>query len=179
MKIFAKFGEMILRLFDIIGMIILGIPKIPEKLRGINADNLRNRVDNESFKENIIKIKETGLEAGVSKISEIRNTKNSIENVKEVTVSESSLSGDFSSKEKERTVFTLQLTSLAFLVISIIYLFNFVSFIVYCALGIILVVYMAYVLHSKIKLMYPEDFNAYRDFFFNVCCRRYSTSLGR
>jgi len=170
MKIFAKLGELILRLFDITGMIILGIPKIPEKVRSISTDNIKNKVDRESLKENISKIKDTGLEIseiGISKVSEIKNTENSYsgeKTVKEFSISKSPLSGGFTSDEKERTVFYLQLISLGFLVVSILYLFNFLSFIIYCILGVVLVGYMIYLL-PKVKLMYPADFNAYRDFF--------------
>jgi uncharacterized membrane protein len=171
MKIFAKFGELILRLFDIIGMIIMGIPKIPEKLGGINTDDIKNKVDKKSLKENISKIKDTGLEiseVGISKVSEIKNIEKqhfSGKNIEGPQVFKTQTSGEFTSKEKERTVFQLQIISLGFLVVSIVYLFNFLSFIIYCILGIILIGYIVYILSSKIKLMYPSDFNAYRDFF--------------
>ena len=165
---FAKFGELILKLFDITGMVILGIPKIPDKLRGINVDDIKNKVDKDALKENITKIKDTGREIGISKVSEIRNTENHYSGKKEVeelSISKLHLSGDFTSKEKERTVFGLQIVSLGFLVTAILYLFNFISFIVFCILGVVLVSYILYVLFSKVKLMYESDFNAYRDFF--------------
>lgn len=169
MKIFAKFGELILRLFDITGAILLGIPKIPEKLRGINTDDIKNKVDRDTIKENISKIKDTSIgisEIGISKVSEIRTAENLYSKEKKVKVPISEYTpGNFTSKEKERTVFHLQLISLGFLVVSIIYLFNFVSFVIYCILGVLLVGYIVYMLSSKIKLMYPADFNAYRDFF--------------
>jgi len=172
MNIFAKFGELILKLFDIMGMIIIGIPKIPDKVRGINTDNIKNKVDRETLKENISKIKETGLEisgTGISKVSEIKNADNSYsggkKGIKDLPISKSSLSEGFTSQEKERTVFQLQIISMGFLIVSIVYLFNFVSFFIYCILGIMLVGYLVYILSSKIKLMYPLDFNAYRDFF--------------
>ncbi len=171
MKIFAKFGELILKLFDVIGAVILGIPKIPEKLRGIDTDTIKNKVDKEVLKENITKVKDTGLEIreiGISKVSEMRNTENmyskGTDNEK-VPMPKTHLSEGFNSKEKERTVFKLQLVSIGFLAVSIIYLFNFISFIIYCILGVILAGYIVYMLNSKIKLMYPLDFNAYRDFF--------------
>ena len=138
MRIFAKFGELIFRLFDITGMLILGIPKIPGKVREINTDNIKNRVDKESLKDNISKIKDTGLEiseAGISKVSEIKTTENvhSVEKRedKELSVSKASISGDFTSEEKEKTIFQLQILSLVFLVASILYLFNFMSFIIF------------------------------------------------
>ena len=169
MKIFAKFGGLILKIFDIIGAIILGIPKVPEKLRGIDTDNIKNKVDKESIKGNINRIKDTGLEISEAGISKVSNTK-SIENthserkINEISVSKFT-SGEFTSKEKERTVFQLQLVSIGFLALSIIYLFNFLSFVIYGILGVILVGYILYILSSKVKLMYTTDFNAYRDFF--------------
>lgn len=169
MKIFAKFGGLIFKIFDIIGAVILGIPKIPEKLRGIDTDNIKNKVDKESIKGNINKIKDTGLEIseiGISKVSDIKNVEDahSKKKVNEISVSKFT-SGEFTSKEKERTVFQLQLVSIGFLALSIIYLFNFLSFVIYCILGVILVGYILYILSSKVKLMYTADFNAYRDFF--------------
>ena len=170
MNIFAKFGELIIKMFNFIGMLILAIPKIPSILRNINTDNIKDKVNSESFKENLSKVKETGLEIGergTSKISEMRNpeTSPSMDDTKEISVYNTQSSGKFTSKEKERTVFKLQLISIGFLFVSVLYLFNFLSFIVYCILGILLVIYMVYLLKSKVKLMYPEDFNAYRDFF--------------
>ena len=169
MKIFAKFGGLILRIFDIIGAVILGIPKIPEKLRGIDTDNIKSKVDKESIKGNINRIKDTGLEiseAGISKVSDVKTVEDthSERKINENSVSKFT-SGEFTSKEKERTVFQLQLVSIGFLALSIIYLFNFLSFVIYCILGVILVGYILYVLSSKVKSMYTADFNAYRDFF--------------
>ena len=168
MKIFTIFGDLVIRLFDLVGMVILEIPNIPARLRGINTDNIKNKIDRESLKENISKIKDTGLELsekGISKASEIKAEPSSGKNVvKGSSISNSPLSEGFTSEEKERTVFTLQITSLGFLVVSILYLFNFLSFIIYCILGIVLIGYMIYIL-PKVKSMYPADFNAYRDFF--------------
>lgn len=169
MKIFAKFGGLIFKIFDIIGALILGIPRIPEKLRGIDTDNIKNKVDKESIKGNINKIKDTGLEIseiGIAKVSDTESIEDthSERKVKEISVSKFT-SGEFTSKEKERTVFQLQLVSIGFLALSIIYLFNFLSFVIYGILGVILVGYILYVLSSKVKLMYTTDFNAYRDFF--------------
>lgn len=171
MKIFAKFGELILRLFDTIGIVIFGIPKVPEKVRDINTDHIKNRVDREALKENISKIKDTGLEiseSGISKISEIRTTERTYhgeEGIEELSISKSSFSESFTSEEKERTVFQLQILSMVFLVTSILYLFNFMAFVIFAVFGIILVSYMLYVLFTRIKLMFTADFNAYRDFF--------------
>ena len=187
MKVFAKLGELVLRLFDITGAIILGIPKIPDKLRGINSEDLKDKIDTNKIRENVSKIKtDVKTKSKSSKKSKTEDTEIFIVNRKEKMdnpevnrpeISEDftskertvfkkfELDKEFTSKEKERTVFTLQLASLGFLVFSIIYLFKYISFMVYCILGLLLVGYIAYILSSKVKSMYPADFNAYRDFF--------------
>lgn len=169
MKIFAKLGELVLKLFDITGMIILGIPKIPDKLRGIDTENLKDKIDTEKIRENVSKIKnDVKTRSNASNVSKpeteifIVNTK---EKINDHEVHEFGINNDFTSKEKEQTVFKLQLSSLGFLVAAILYLFNFISFLVFGILGVVLVSYILYVLFSKIKLMYEADFNAYRDFF--------------
>ena len=174
MDIFAKFGELIIKIFDFIGMLILAIPKLPSILRNVNTDDIKDKVNSESLKENLSKVKDTGLdigEKGASKVSEMRNTKvselkdNAKNDNEEFQVYSTQLSGKFTSKEKERTIFKLQLISVGFLVVSVLYIFNFLLSILYGVLGILLVVYMVYLLKYKVKLMYPVDFNAYRDFF--------------
>jgi uncharacterized membrane protein len=174
MKFFTIFGDLLFRLFDIIGMIILEIPKIPNRIRNIDTDNFKNRVDSEAIKDNITKIKnDTRLKEGISKISkmEISDVSEKFENVtknENVEVSKyvvSDLSEDFTSEEKEKTVFRLQLLSAAFLVVSMIFIFNFLALWLYGVIGLIIVSYIVYIIFTKVKLMYPVDFNAYRDFF--------------
>ncbi len=174
MNIFAKFGELILKLFDLMGMVILEIPKIPDKLRGIDTENLKDKIDTEKIKENITKIKnDVNFEDKLSKISktEPMSSKETAEivivNEKERTRVQGVHKHDdvFTSEEKEKTVFRLQIVSGTFLVVSIAYLFNFISFGIYGILGVLLVIYILYILFTKVKLMYNADFNAYRDFF--------------
>ena len=83
----------------------------------------------------------------------------------DISISNVQLSENFTSEEKERTILQLQILSGAFLVISILYIFNFLSFSIYGILGVLLVAYFLYLLFNKVKLMYSEDFSAYRDFF--------------
>lgn len=176
MNILAKFGELILNLFDLVGMVILGIPKIPGKLRGIDTENLKDRIDTEKIKDNITKIRnDVNIEDKISKISKTEpvstreNAEIFIIDKREKTsvseVHEHLVNHEFTSEEKEKTVFRLQIFSGLFLVVSIVYLFNFISFLVYSILGVLLVAYVLYMLFTKVKLMYAADFNAYRDFF--------------
>ncbi|MEN4005843.1 MAG: DUF2101 family protein [Methanobacteriaceae archaeon] len=161
MKIFTKFGDLILKMFDIIGMIILEIPNIPNRLRNIDID----KIDTGSFKERISKIKNDGI----SKISDISMLKGKLENsIRVESVNTSKIiesSSEFKSEEKEKTVFMLQIMSGAFLVISMLFIFNFLSLTLYGFLGVASIAYILYTLYHKIKLMYAADFNAYRDFF--------------
>lgn len=161
MKIFTKFGELIFKLFSLIGSLIFEIPKVPEKLR---------RIDTEDIKENISRIREdVNIEDKIHKLSKTETAPKSTSNVKDISeVPEKSKSGihnGFSAEEKESTVLQLQILSGAFLVISILHIFNFLSIIIYIIVGVLLVAYMFYLLFKKIKLMYSQDFSAYRDFF--------------
>lgn len=166
MKFFAKLGDLVIRMFDIIGMLILSIPEIPEKFRNVHRDNIKDKLDSDLIKENINKLKE---ENKLKNIIADRsgngygNDLNKKEKYKRVDVS--TVSNNFTPKEKERTIFILQILSGAFLVISILFIFNYLSFSIYGILGVALITYFLYLLYNKVKLMYSEDFNAYRDFF--------------
>jgi uncharacterized membrane protein len=149
MKLFTKFGELIFKLFNFIGALIFEIPEVPNKLRTINS---------ERFKENLPKVTKqvTITDKTINKKSDELET-DKIEELK--------IQAKFSSKQKENTILLIQILSGAFLVSSIIYIFNFISFYLYLFASIILIGYAVYLLFTKIKLMYPYDFSAYRDFF--------------
>lgn len=173
MKLFAIFGDLIIRMFNFVGKLILEIPNIPNRLRGVNTDNIKEKVDTDAIKNNISRIKnDTRIQENISKISKVnitetRRNEKINDDTEEISpkVQIEQLSGDFTSEEKERTVFILQIVSGAFLVISMLFIFNFLSLVIYGILGVILVAYILYTLFNKIKLMYTSDFNAYRDFF--------------
>ncbi len=169
MNIFAIFGELIIKMFNFVGKLLLEIPNIPNKLRGINSENLKDKIDTEKIRENVSQIKsDMKIKDNASKISKTEEAEIFIVKKEKVNGSEVQhfeINRDFTSKEKERTVFVLQILSLGFLGASIIYLFNFLSFIVYCGLGVLLIGCITYILYYKVKLMYQADFNAYRDFF--------------
>lgn len=164
---FAKFGELIIKMVSFVGMLILAIPKIPEKLRNINSHQIRSKVDTESLKGNLSRLKD-----------EVDNVK---DNYSSRTEHPSDDSGSdrhipesniitargtrFTSEEKERTVLTLQLASGAFIVFAILHIFNFINFLIFIIIDGLIAAYIIYTLLNKIKLMYPDDFNAYRDFF--------------
>ncbi len=168
MNIFTKIGELVIKLFDFVGMLILAIPKLPNKIRNVDTDNIKNRIDTEALKENISKIKkDSRIEDRISKFKDTSETLSFNEEIeyKERKVPRTQLSGKFNSEEKERTILLLQISSGAFLVVSILYIFSFFSFPLFAVIGILIVAFIFYLLFYKVKLMYSEDFNAYRDFF--------------
>ena len=170
MNIFSKLGYYIVSAFNLVGMLILAIPKIPGKLRNFDSNNIKERIDTENLKGNISKLRDDiGLD---EKISQISNTENLTKTIKKTVNREQEsdsevvmIGGAFTSEEKERTILTLQLLSAAFVVISILSIFHFVDSIIYIPIGVVLVGYMLYLLYTKVNLMYRNDFNAYRDFF--------------
>ncbi|MDI6644069.1 MAG: DUF2101 family protein [Methanobacteriaceae archaeon] len=174
MRIFAKFGEIIIRLFNLIGTIIIEITRIPQHIRGIDTGKVKediSRIKKES------KIEEKLSNIDVNKVKEKVSSVSKTGSTSEKTKTEPSKTNEvaekigfpaldkFSSKEKENTVLKLQLISGLFLVISILYIFRFLSLILYGLLAVLLIGLLWYLLYKKIKLMYAEDFNAYRDFF--------------
>ncbi|MBZ2165389.1 DUF2101 family protein [Methanobacterium spitsbergense] len=182
MSLFNKLGYYIIKLFSITGMLILSIPKIPEKLRNINSKDIREKMDTENLKDNISRLRDdVGFEEKLSQIRDderifritgsekrSKSSKKSEPYEEKSEKSDSSvvmIGGAFTSAQKERTVLTLQILSAAFVVVSILSIFHFISTIIYIPLGVVIVGYILYLLYNKIKLMYKNDFNAYRDFF--------------
>ncbi len=168
MNIFTKIGELVLRIFDIVGMLILAIPKIPGRLKSIDTGNIKKRVDSDAFRDNISKIKDdVNFDEKISKISKSvkKDENDNLSNSEEINQYNVKRSTQFTPEEKERTILYLQIMSGAFLVISILYIFTYLSFTFYCILGILIIAYFLYLLFGKVKVMYSEDFNAYRDFF--------------
>lgn len=165
MGIFAKFGDLIIKTFSFVGMLILSIPKIPEKIRNINTDGIRDKIDTESVKGNISRIRN---EVGGVKDDYTRQNvvQTPVESGDHLGDSDTILiSGAYTSEEKERTVLILQIASAAFIVISILHVFNFLSLILFLVLGGLIGAFVIYMLYNRVRKMYRKDFNAYRDFF--------------
>jgi len=170
MGLFSKIGNNILGFFSVLGAIILAIPKIPQKLRNIDRNRVKEKIDTENLKENVSKVKnKVDVDGKPPQITNKEKTQ-SQEPFQRKSGEESEsdtilISAPFTSKEKEDTIFRLQLLSAAFLILSVIYLFNFLSIIIYGILGILIVAYTLYILFNRVKLMYGPEFPAYRDFF--------------
>jgi len=168
MGVFSKFGDLIIRFFSLLGMMILSIPKIPQKLRNIDHESIKEKIDTDNMRENVSKVKNNLVDKKVPETS--ANDETILTDVPEKTVSSSEsdvilISTPFTSKEKEDTVFRLQLLSAGFLILSVLYLFNFFSIIIYAILGVLIGGYIIYLLYNRVKVMYGPEFPAYRDFF--------------
>jgi len=170
MNIFSKLGHYVIKLFTIIGTVIMAIPKIPELIKNFDSTEIKQHLDSDNIKENISKIRdETAIDERISKIRNSETFKKA-ETAKYHESEESDsgfimIGGAFSAEEKERTVLILQLLSALFIILSILSIFNFISAFIFIPLGVVIIGYMVYLLYNKIKLMYKSDFNAYRDFF--------------
>ncbi|MDP3484087.1 MAG: DUF2101 family protein [Methanobacteriaceae archaeon] len=196
MKIFSKFGDIIITLFSFTGAIVIGIIRLPTTIRELDL----RKTGPEKIKETVQKIDTDEIGEKVSKItnkvdekySDYSNKSSKKDAVADETLSpiyakelgsapdivmesddsdldEGSIiikSSKFDSKEKENTVLRLQIASGAFLVASVLLVFHFIAFYIYVLLGILLSAFIYYTVYYKIKLMYPQDFKAYRDFFF-------------
>jgi uncharacterized membrane protein len=170
MDIFSKLGHYIIKLFSLIGTIILAIPKIPDKLRNFDSRDIKERIDTDNIKENISRIREdAAIDEKISRITNSETNKRSENSSTESQDDDDSgiimIGGAFTAEEKERTVLFLQLLAALFIVLSILSIFNFISVLIYVPLGIVIIGYMIYLLYYRIKFMYKSDFNAYRDFF--------------
>ena len=171
MNIFGKLGYYIVLAFNLVGMLILAIPKIPDKLRNFDSNDIKERIDTENLKGNISKIRDdVGFDEKLSKISNTENLTKTIKKTvnRDAEDSDSEVvmeSGTFTSEEKERTILILQLLSAGFVVVSILSIFHFVDSLIYIPIGAVMVGSILYLLYKRVKLMYRNDFPAYRDFF--------------
>ncbi|PKL66627.1 MAG: DUF2101 domain-containing protein [Methanobacteriales archaeon HGW-Methanobacteriales-1] len=193
MKIFSKFGDIIITIFSYTGTIVVGIIHLPTTIRKLDL----KRTGPEKIKETVQKIDTDEIGEKLShitnkvdeKYSEYsdKSSKKDNDELSSTKVIQESVSAPdivmepedsdidegaiiiknvkFDSKEKEDNVLKLQIASGAFLVASVILVFHFISFYIYALVGVLLGAFIYYTLYYKIKLMYPQDFNAYRDFF--------------
>ena len=106
-------------MFDFVGMLILEIPNIPNRLRGINTDNIKDKVDTDIIKENIAKIKnDNRIQESISKISRTETTEtHRSEKIDEHNavidkeIQNEQFSEKFTSEKKEKLFLYLQIMS--------------------------------------------------------------------
>ena len=170
MKIFSKFGDIILTLFSYMGSIVIGIIRLPSTIRKMDI----KRTGPEKIKETVQKIDTEQISDKISDITSKVDQKSSRKDDSQDLEEDPSIDDgpiiikniNFDSKEKEDNVLKLQIASGVFLIASVLFVFRFVSLLIYGIVGAMLVGFIVYTLYYKIKVMYPQDFNAYRDFFF-------------
>ncbi len=170
MKIFSKFGDIILTLFSYMGSIVIGIIRLPSTIRKMDI----KRTGPEKIKETVQKIDTEQISDKISDITSKVDQKSSRKDDSQDLEEDPSIDDgpiiikniNFDSKEKEDNVLKLQIASGVFLIASVLFVFRFVSLLIYGIVGAMLVAFIVYTLYYKIKVMYPQDFNAYRDFFF-------------
>jgi uncharacterized membrane protein len=170
MKIFSKFGDIILTLFSYTGSIVIGIIRLPSTLRKMDI----KRTGPEKIKETVQKIDTEQISDKISDITSKVDQKSSRKDDSHDLEENPSIDDgpiiikniNFDSKEKEDNVLKLQIASGVFLIASVLFVFRFVSLLIYGIVGVMLIAFIVYTLYYKIKVMYPQDFNAYRDFFF-------------
>ncbi|AUB59623.1 hypothetical protein BK009_02395 [Methanobacterium subterraneum] len=176
---FRKLGEIILQFFSFVGALILAIPKIPQRLREIKIGRAKEKISEENLKEHVSKVRNNlGIDKNSNPSTDKQPELKSVETLPDdnhhpphKTNSTKSdpdiilISTPFTSKEKEDTIFRLQLLSAGFLILSVLFLFNFFSIIIYAILGILVGGYIIYLLYNRVKVMYGSEFPAYRDFF--------------
>src|SRR5690554_3559756 len=114
---FKKLGDIILNLFSLIGTVIISIPKIPQKLRNIDRRQIQEKINTEQLKENVSHVKDK-LDTNKyqrdtpPKESEIPETNSEANESSDILL----ISTPFTSKEKEDTIFRLQLLSSGFII---------------------------------------------------------------
>ncbi|ADP77464.1 Protein of unknown function DUF2101, membrane [Methanothermus fervidus DSM 2088] len=136
----SKIGEYFLKLCSLVGTIVIEIVNLPNKIKRINIRELGREFKKFQNKWEMNKNKDEG---------EII--------VKDIKIMDI--------KEKEKTVFKLQILSITFVLLSILYIFNYLSLPLYLFLGIATICLIYYILKYQIRVMYPQDYEVYRNFF--------------
>jgi len=144
MGFFSSLGEIVIAIFRLLGTLVLELVKLPERIKSGNVKEKFSEIKFETILERTPKSGVTGKKSVKEPIrDDVR----------------------FDPGEKENTVLKLQISAAAFIITAILYAFNIISLVIFLFVGIILIVLIAYILYYQIRIMYPDDFNAYRDFF--------------
>ncbi|MGB9838315.1 DUF2101 family protein [Methanothermobacter sp.] len=172
MSFFSRLGSAVITLFTLIGTAIFGIIRLPARIRSITSDLRKgiSEVDVDDVRRRVRERAESiGERIPTQQDEEVQEILEEARN-HDIELPEDDApiiikAGHFDSAEKENAVLKLQLTASGFIVLSIIYVFNFISLIVFMPAALILLGLLLYILYRQIRVMYPGDFEAYRDFF--------------
>ncbi|MDD3754577.1 MAG: DUF2101 family protein [Methanobacterium sp.] len=169
MGIFSKIGDAILGFFSLLGSVILAIPQIPQKLRNIDRNRVKEKIVSENLKKNVsqekdnLRIDEKTPHSTSNDYGKIKSKETPATDKEDSDVI--LISAPFTSKEKEDTIFRLQILSAGFLILSVLTLLSFIPTVLYAIISILLVGFILYTLFNRVKVMYGPEFPAYRDFF--------------
>ncbi|MDI9617594.1 DUF2101 family protein [Methanothermobacter sp.] len=173
MSFFSRLGSAVITLFTLIGTAIFGIIRLPAKIRSMTS-NLRKGISDVDVDEVKRRIRDRAESIGeripAQHDEEVQEILEEARN-HDIKISQDDApiiikARRFDPAEKENAVLKLQLTASGFIVLSIIYVFNFISLLVFMPAALILLGLLLYILYRQIRVMYPGDFEAYRDFFF-------------
>ncbi|MDI9615500.1 DUF2101 family protein [Methanothermobacter sp.] len=172
MSFFSRLGSAVITLFTLIGSAIFGIIRLPSKIRSMTSDLRKgiSEVDVDDVRKRIRDRAESiGERIPAQQDEEVQEILEEARN-HDIKIPEDDApiiirTGRFDPAEKENAVLKLQLTASGFIVLSIIYVFNFISFLIFMPAALILLGLLLYILYRQIRVMYPGDFEAYRDFF--------------
>ncbi len=172
MSFFSIIGEVVLTICSYIGAVIYAIIHLPSTLRQIDTGRIREsgsktikkaqNIDTSQISDRLnnitSKIEEKKEESGIV----FPERKNSDKDTDSIMFKNYN---PYSAKEKENAVLKLQISSAVFVITCILYIFKFIGFWIFLLLGLLLCAFIIYSLYKDIKVLYPDDFNAYRDFF--------------
>ncbi|MGJ7027863.1 MULTISPECIES: DUF2101 family protein [Methanothermobacter] len=173
MGFFSRLGKAVITLFNIIGTVIFWIIELPGVIRqlpsiiregvsGVDMNGIMERVHERT--RGLAREINTGQDEEIQEIlEEARNHNIDIPRDDAPIIIKSQ---GFDPSEKENAVLKLQIAASLFIIASIVYVFNFISIIIFVPVALILVALVVYILYRQIRVMYPADFEAYRDFFF-------------
>jgi len=160
MGFFSTLGEIIINLFYLLGTLVIELIRLPRRIKsGAVKERIKEIKVEMIFKKGMLLLGKMGSRDAV-KEAKVENS-TTIEDDAPIMVR----GARFHPSEKENTILKLQVSAAAFLIVSILYSFNLISFIIFAAVGIILILLIIYILYYQVRVMYAKDFNAYRDFF--------------
>lgn len=172
MDFFSRLGSAVIALFNIMGTVIFELVRLPGRMRRA-ASGLReglSRVEVDEIRDKIHdKTRTIGERIPVQRDEEVREILEEARN-HDIRIPEDDApiiirTPQFDPAEKENAVLKLQIAASLFIIISIVYVFNFISILVFLPAALLLIALLLYILYRQIRVMYPGDFEAYRDFF--------------
>jgi len=172
MGFFSRLGSAVIALFNLMGTAIFELVRLPGRMRRA-ASGLHEGISGVEVDEILEKLHDRTRKMGERIPSqhddEVREILEEAQS-HEIRIPEDDApiiirTQRFDPAEKESAVLKLQIAASLFIVISIVYVFNFISILVFLPAAAILIALLLYILYRQIRVMYPGDFEAYRDFF--------------